>query len=143
MNKKDLKEIVLKVIDERSADIIAIGEKILANPEMGYREFETARLVKEELEKLSVRYRDGLAITGVRGTLAGRTHNAHVAVIGGFRGSLHSKDFSVADRVSAYVTPAKLMTLTVIDLLAYKAEKALEIKKSFTPKMTKEEYLAF
>ena len=62
--------------------------------------------------------------------------------IGGFTGNLYSAEFSVADKISAYVTPAKLMAMSVIDLLKDKAAKALEIKNSFTPKMTKEEYLA-
>lgn len=62
--------------------------------------------------------------------------------MGGFNGSLHSKEFSVADKYAAYVAPAKLMAMTVIDLLAEGAEAALEIKKVCPPLMTKEEYLA-
>ncbi len=82
MDKKDLKNLVCKIIDERSDDIIAIGEKIFSNPEMGYREFETSKLVKQELERLNIPYRDGMAITGVKGLLSGKEHNALVAVIG-------------------------------------------------------------
>ena len=52
MDINELKKIVCAEIDEHASDIIAIGEKILAKPEMGYREFETASLVKSELEKL-------------------------------------------------------------------------------------------
>ncbi len=82
MDKKQLKELALKIIDERAEDIIAIGEKILAEPEMGYREFKTAELIKAELDKLAIPYRDKLAVTGVKGNLAGRAHKARVAVIG-------------------------------------------------------------
>ena len=49
MTKQELKELACKAIDEKAAEIIAIGEKILAHPEMGYREFDTSSLIKAEL----------------------------------------------------------------------------------------------
>lgn len=82
MNRQELKELACKKIDEQAEKIFAIGEKILAHPEMGYREFDTSALVKEELSSLGIPYRDGLAVTGVKGNLAGREHLARVAVIG-------------------------------------------------------------
>ena len=82
MTKQELKALACKIIDERAEDIIKIGEKILAHPEMGYREFDTSRLVCEELEKLGIPYRSGLAVTGVKGNLTGRSSLARVAVIG-------------------------------------------------------------
>ncbi|MBQ2877010.1 MAG: amidohydrolase [Clostridia bacterium] len=82
MNRQELKELACKRIDEQAEKIFAIGEKILAHPEMGYREFDTSALVKEELSSLGIPYRDGLAVTGVKGNLAGREHLARVAVIG-------------------------------------------------------------
>ena len=82
MTKSELKALACRIIDGRADDIIAIGEAILASPEMGYREAKTSALVRGELEKLAIPYRDGLAITGVRGSLPGRAHHAHVAVMG-------------------------------------------------------------
>ena len=82
MNKADLKERVLAAIDAHADEIIAIGEKIYNKPEMGYREFETSALVKEVFDKLSIPYRDKLAVTGVKGSLPGKSTNARVAVIG-------------------------------------------------------------
>ena len=61
--------------------------------------------------------------------------------MGGFFGKLHAEDFAVADKDMAYIAPAKLMALTVIDLLADGASEALRIKKNFKPKLTKEEYI--
>ena len=63
--------------------------------------------------------------------------------MGGWTGNLHAKDFAPTDPDLAYVNPAKIMAMTVIDLLYDGAEKAIEIKKSFVPKMTKEEYFNF
>ncbi len=63
------------------------------------------------------------------------------AVIGGSTGGAHSKEFSIVDRELAYLTAAKALVTTAIDLLADGAETGLDIKKSYKPAMTKEEYL--
>ncbi len=42
----------------------------------------------------------------------------------------------------AYMLPAKVMAMTVIDLLWGEAEAAASIVRARTPLMTKEEYLA-
>jgi amidohydrolase len=60
--------------------------------------------------------------------------------VGGFTGNLHAADFGAADETLAYINPAKIMAMTVIDLLSDGAEKALAVKAAFRPKMTKEEY---
>ena len=67
MTKAELNARVCEIIDRRAEDIYAIGDKILAKPEMGYREFETAAVVKQELAKLGIPYKSELAVTGVKG----------------------------------------------------------------------------
>ena len=52
--------------------------------------------------------------------------------INGFSGALHSADFAVTDEELAYILPAKLLTMTTIDLLADGAEGALSIKNDST-----------
>ncbi|MBL7932038.1 MAG: amidohydrolase [Bacteroidia bacterium] len=49
--------------------LIAIRRKIHANPEIGYREHQTAALVCEELGRLKIPFRQGIAGTGVVATL--------------------------------------------------------------------------
>jgi metal-dependent amidase/aminoacylase/carboxypeptidase family protein len=61
---------------------------------------------------------------------------------GGAEGGAHSERFSIKDPVDAYILPAKLMALTVVDLLWDNAEKAKSIIGSFKPVFTKEEYFA-
>ena len=82
MDKSELKRKVCAEIDRHKDEIAAIAEKILATPEMGYREYKTAELVKETLSSLGIPYTDGLAVTGVMGRLSGRDTKARVAVIG-------------------------------------------------------------
>ncbi len=62
--------------------------------------------------------------------------------IGGFDGALHSKEFTITDKNTAYITPAKILALTVLELLQDDAKVANEIIQKFQPIMTKEEYLA-
>lgn len=63
--------------------------------------------------------------------------------MGGWTGNLHAKDFSPTDKTLAYINPAKIMAMTVIDLLYDGAAEAKRIKENFVPKLTKEEYFNF
>ena len=63
------------------------------------------------------------------------------AYIGGAKGGAHCADYEIEDKELAYITAGKALIMTAIDLLADGAETGLEVKKSFTPVMTKEEYL--
>ncbi len=64
-------------------------------------------------------------------------------ITSGIEGGLHSKDYKIVNEEDAYITPIKIMTLMVIDLLANKCEEANRIIKEFKPEMTKEEYLKY
>jgi hypothetical protein len=63
--------------------------------------------------------------------------------ISGVSGNIHTRNFKLEDPELAYIVPAKAMAMTMIDLLANKAEKAREVKKNYEAKMTKKEYLDF
>ncbi len=62
--------------------------------------------------------------------------------IGGFAGNAHSKEFRVADWETAVILPAKMMAMTIVDLLWDGAAGAERICAGFTPSMTKAEYCA-
>ncbi|KYZ77437.1 amidohydrolase [Anaerosporomusa subterranea] len=61
---------------------------------------------------------------------------------GGIYGNHHTKEFKAADYIAACIIPAKLLAMTVIDLLAEQAAKANEIKTTHKPLLSKAEYLA-
>lgn len=61
---------------------------------------------------------------------------------GGAAGSAHSETFMVEDPETAYVLPARLLALTVVDLLWGDAALACRMKEEFRPAMTKEEYFS-
>ncbi len=64
-------------------------------------------------------------------------------MIGGIKGSLHTREFQIIDEDLAYIVPAKAMAMTVVDLLFDGAKGAKEILADFKPVMTKNEYLKF
>ena len=72
MTKNELKQRVYQAIDRRAEDIVGLGEQIRKNPELGFKEVKTARLVEETLGKLGLNPKGGLALTGVRADVAGR-----------------------------------------------------------------------
>ncbi|MEZ3437138.1 MAG: amidohydrolase [Lachnospiraceae bacterium] len=61
----------------------------------------------------------------------------------GITGGLHSKDFKIRDFEKAYILPAKMLALTVIDLLYEDAGKAKEVIEAYKPKFTKETYINY
>ena len=60
---------------------------------------------------------------------------------GGVKGDLHTRNFEIIDEDLAYLTPAKSMAMTIIDLLYDQAAKAQEIIDNHQPVLSKEEYL--
>ena len=82
MDKNELKRLVCEEIDKNAEKIKAVGEKILRNPEMGYKETKTADLVYSTLSELSIPAETQIALTGIKGRLKGKNSNATVAIMG-------------------------------------------------------------
>ncbi|MGI6357169.1 MAG: amidohydrolase [Bacillota bacterium] len=62
---------------------------------------------------------------------------------GGVSGHAHTRGFAIADPEAAYIMPAKVMAMTIIDLLHDGAHLALTIKDKFQPRFDKAGYLNF
>lgn len=77
-----IKSMVCQEIDRRSEEIIGVAKTILENPEPGFREVKTARLVAKKFSELGIPYRDGLALTGVKGIVRGAHDGPTVGVLG-------------------------------------------------------------
>lgn len=63
--------------------------------------------------------------------------------IGGFSGTIHSKDFLVTDVDVAYIGAAKILAGTAVGLLENNAEKAKTVIQNFKPLFTQNEYLSY
>jgi len=82
MTKEDLKKRVCDAIEKRADEIHELGEEILRHPELGFKETKTAARVVEKFRALGLSCQTGLAITGVKAELTGRSTQLHVAIIG-------------------------------------------------------------
>ena len=80
--REELKGKVRAQIDARAGEIVGIAKAILEKPEPGFRETKTASLVSSRFRELGIPYRDGLALTGVKGELKGAGAGPTVALMG-------------------------------------------------------------
>lgn len=67
-------------VERHAAEIIELRHQIHQNPELGNREFETARLVAHHLKELGIEVQTGVAHTGVVGLLRGGRPGPVIAV---------------------------------------------------------------
>src|ERR671931_827792 len=72
MTTTELKQRVYAAIDRRAEEIVGLGERIRKQPELGFKEIKTARLVEDTLGGLGLKPQTGLALTGVRADAPGR-----------------------------------------------------------------------
>ncbi|MBV8336574.1 MAG: amidohydrolase, partial [Alphaproteobacteria bacterium] len=94
--KEELKHAVSDAIDRHADAIIELGETILRNPETGFNEVKTAALVARRMSAFGLAPRTGLALTGVKGRLAGRGAGPRLALIGELD-SLRTSEHPLAD----------------------------------------------
>ena len=78
----DIKRSVCEAIDRQGEKIVNVGETIRKNPELGFKEFKTSRLVEETMREIGLQPKGGLAITGVRGEARGKTDGPTFALLG-------------------------------------------------------------
>ena len=82
-DKNELKKQACATIDAHKDEIIGIAKEVLNNPEPGFSEIKTSRLVQSKFDQLGITHKDGLAITGVKGRIPGGGGDGpRVAIIG-------------------------------------------------------------
>ena len=79
---EEMKATVQAEIDRHGEELIRIAKTILDNPEPGFREEKTSRLVAETFREMGVPFQDGIGITGLKGVLDSGTPGPTVAVMG-------------------------------------------------------------
>ncbi len=80
--KEELKARVCQVIDTRREQIIEIGERIFKEPELGFKEFKTSKLVAETMAEFGLPHQTELGITGVKGELDSGRPGPALALMG-------------------------------------------------------------
>jgi amidohydrolase len=79
-NATDLKTVILSKVESLQAKTNSWREQIHQNPELGNREFKTAKLVAAHLRSLGIEVQEGVAKTGVVGVLKGAKPGPCVAL---------------------------------------------------------------
>ena len=80
--KEELKRRASDAIDSRADELVNLVRTILDNPEPGFREIKTSRLVANKFGELGLPSRAGLAMTGVRADLPAAAAGPTLAIIG-------------------------------------------------------------
>ena len=78
----ELKDVARAAVDASAREVYEIGDAVLRQPELGYKEHKTAALVVQGLRRLGIPHRTGLALTGVKAVLDTGRPGPTVAVIG-------------------------------------------------------------
>ncbi len=78
----DLKAAVCAAIDDEREKILAVGDEILRNPELGYKERKTSALTLSLFRELGLQNITRHALTGLKGWARGRSHGSRLALIG-------------------------------------------------------------
>ncbi len=82
MNRTELKRKACAKIDEYRADILKVVKKIYNNPETGYKENKTTKIIKKEFAKLNLETEDEITITGLKAQAKGNEITPHLAILG-------------------------------------------------------------
>ena len=80
--KEELKEAACRAIDAHRDDIIAFGDSIFAEPELGYKEVKTSEKFQKLLDSLGFAHQDHVALTGVIANFKGKESKMKVALMG-------------------------------------------------------------
>ena len=82
MTTAEMKAAACAAIDKNADKIIALGESIYREPELGYKEFKTSAKIKAALDEIGFEHQDGVAVTGIITPVKGRDHKVNLAIMG-------------------------------------------------------------
>lgn len=72
---------VWNVINSIKNEMINLGENIFENPELGFKEFETNKLICKIFDKYDIAYKSDIAITGIKATLDSGKKGPHIGLL--------------------------------------------------------------
>lgn len=72
---------IVDIIDSIKNEMSNLSEEIFKNPELGFKEFETNKLICEILEKYSIDYKNDIAITGIKASIDSKKEGPHIALL--------------------------------------------------------------
>lgn len=112
------KKALFDVIDSEKENIISLGDKLFDCPELGFKEFKTAEIIKNELDSLGIKYESEIGVTGIKAQMGEGDYNIAVicdidALPGkSFNGCIHSCGHSI--QTSLVLAVARILKETNI-----------------------------
>jgi len=101
MNIQQLKELVIKSIDDNREKIIEVGRGIYETPEYGYKEFKTTEAIAKFLEEeLDLEVEKNIAITGCKAVVNNDKKGPHISILGELDG-ISCKEHEDANEIGA------------------------------------------
>ncbi len=82
MDLASIKQGVCQAIDDRRDHLLSLGEQLFSMPELGFKEYRTARVMADEMQALGLQPRTGVAVTGVVSQYGGGVGQPVVAIMG-------------------------------------------------------------
>ncbi|MBI4340011.1 MAG: peptidase dimerization domain-containing protein [Chloroflexi bacterium] len=97
---EEMKQAAIAAIEERKEEIIGVARTILQNPETGFTEQKTSRLVQQKFGEMGIPFQGGLAITGVKGMVQGKAGPGPTVAVFGELDSLRVLEHPFHDDVT-------------------------------------------
>src|SRR5205823_498088 len=69
-------------LDAHAAEWENLARQVFAQPELGFKEHRTARIVQDWFDRLGIRHQDGIAVTGSKALLDCGRPGPTVAILG-------------------------------------------------------------
>lgn len=82
MQKSEIKEKLLEIIDSNRGSIIDLVEKIYDNPELGYKEEKTTEIIAEAFSELELDFNEHQNLSGINAVYEMEKDGPRIAVLG-------------------------------------------------------------
>ena len=67
-----MKEKIEQLAEKHLGRIMEVRRELHRFPELGFKEFKTAEIIKKELDRIGIPYDSGIAVTGIVGLIKGK-----------------------------------------------------------------------
>lgn len=107
-----IKELLCNIIEKNRNEIINIGEDIYTNPELGFKEFRTSKVITEYLSNMGLDFEDNISVTGIKSSIG--NNGINIGLIAELdavptRGHKYSSDDSSAAHSCAHSNQVAIM----------------------------------
>jgi metal-dependent amidase/aminoacylase/carboxypeptidase family protein len=82
MDRSEMKRRVCEAFDRHREEFVGLGRAVRDTPELGFKEHKSAATVARAFAAHAIPYQEHLAITGVKGIVAGAAAGPTIGILG-------------------------------------------------------------